>query len=177
MRLRSLHPGTFRPYRITELQICRKKGGGRGVMHFGYGPGTYPADWTARDELLERRRIMGLLCAFALKFCASVHPGQETALRKEGKRAAKGPGKHASRVKQAAEKGGMAGEFPEEAPPGLKPRVDSAGFMRGLKPPPPSVSSFSAGCKARLSFQLVAARLKPCPCYKTGVFPQAAKTH
>ena len=30
----------------------------------------------------------------------------------------------------------------------LKPRVDFAGFVRGLKPPPPSGSSFSAACEA-----------------------------
>jgi VWFA-related protein len=33
----------------------------------------------------------------------------------------------------------------------------------------------ASGAKSRLFFQLLAARLKPCPCYKTGVFPQPVK--
>ncbi len=33
-------------------------------------------------------------------------------------------------------------------PSAAKAVADFAGFMRGLKPPPPSVSSFSAACKA-----------------------------
>jgi hypothetical protein len=36
----------------------------------------------------------------------------------------------------------------ECAVPGLKARVVFVGFMRGLKPPPPSVPSFSAACEA-----------------------------
>jgi hypothetical protein len=60
-------------------------------------------------------------------------------------------------------KRGMAGEFPEEAPPALKPRVDSAGFMRWLKPPPPSVSSLSAAGKARLSFSAICGMAEAVP--------------
>jgi hypothetical protein len=41
-------------------------------------------------------------------------------------------------------KGGTKGEFPEKSPSGAKARIDSVGFMRGLKPPPPSESSRSA---------------------------------
>ena len=51
-------------------------------------------------------------------------------------------------AKQAAEKGGTISESPEKPPSGAKARVDSAGFMRGLKPPPPSGLCFSATCKA-----------------------------
>src|ERR1019366_41576 len=36
----------------------------------------------------------------------------------------------------------------EKHPSGATARADSAGFMRGLNPPPPSGSSFSAGCSA-----------------------------
>jgi heptosyltransferase-1 len=39
-------------------------------------------------------------------------------------------------------------ELPEEHASGAKARIDSAGLMRGLKPPPPSESSFSAVCEA-----------------------------
>ncbi len=41
-------------------------------------------------------------------------------------------------------------EFPEEHASGAKARADSAGLVRGLKPPPPSESSFSAACEATL---------------------------
>src|ERR1035437_3710574 len=53
------------------------------------------------------------------------------------------------RAKQAAEKLGISGEIGGERPSGAKARVDFVGFMRGLKPPPPSESSFPAACKAR----------------------------
>ena len=36
----------------------------------------------------------------------------------------------------------------KKPPSGAKARADYAGFMRGLKPPPPSGSSFSAGFSA-----------------------------
>ena len=49
---------------------------------------------------------------------------------------------------QAAEKLGISGENGEEHPSGAKARIDSAGFMRGLKPPPPSELSFSAASEA-----------------------------
>jgi Fe-S oxidoreductase len=49
---------------------------------------------------------------------------------------------------QAAERGGAKGESPEKSPSGAIARIDSAGFMRGLNPPPPSESSFSAACLA-----------------------------
>jgi hypothetical protein len=84
-------------------------------------------------------------------------------------------GKLLSGAKQAAEKGQMTGEFFRKLPAGAKAHIDfrlltarlkscpfktmsffaackalidSAGFMRGLKPPPPSGSSFSAACEA-----------------------------
>jgi len=43
---------------------------------------------------------------------------------------------------------GNSGELGEEHPSGAEARADFAGLMRGLKPPPPSGSSFSAACKA-----------------------------
>jgi cell division protein FtsQ len=49
---------------------------------------------------------------------------------------------------QAAENGQTAGDSAEKHPSGAKARVDSAGIMRGLKPPPPSGSSLSAVSKA-----------------------------
>jgi hypothetical protein len=47
---------------------------------------------------------------------------------------------------QAAEKLEIWGEIGVKRPSGAKARIDSVGFMRGLKPPPPSGSSFSAAC-------------------------------
>jgi Fe-S oxidoreductase len=46
---------------------------------------------------------------------------------------------------------------------GAKAPIDSVGVVRGLKPPPPSGSSFSARAKARGVFAGFAARLKSCP--------------
>jgi S-adenosylmethionine:tRNA ribosyltransferase-isomerase len=47
-----------------------------------------------------------------------------------------------------AEKRSITGEICEGYFSGPKGPVDSIGFMRGLKPPPPSVSGFSAACQA-----------------------------
>jgi hypothetical protein len=41
---------------------------------------------------------------------------------------------HRNRLQQAAEKGGTISESPEKPSFGAKARIDSAGFMRGLKP-------------------------------------------
>jgi hypothetical protein len=41
------------------------------------------------------------------------------------------------------------GENEGKGPSAAKAGIDSEGFMRGLKPPPPSDVSFSAACKAR----------------------------
>jgi hypothetical protein len=38
-------------------------------------------------------------------------------------------------------------QIAEKLPSGAKAHVDSVGFMRGLKPPPPSGMSFSAACE------------------------------
>ena len=46
---------------------------------------------------------------------------------------------------------------------GAKAPIDSDGVMRGLKPPPPSGSNFSAGAEARGVLAGFAARLKSCP--------------
>jgi hypothetical protein len=51
-------------------------------------------------------------------------------------------------AKHAAEKGGILGGISEKRASGAEAPIDSAGFMRGLKPPPPSVLSFSAAFKA-----------------------------
>jgi len=53
-----------------------------------------------------------------------------------------------SGAKEAAEKLGISCEIGEKRPSGAKAHFDPVGFMRGLKPPPPSGSSFSAACKA-----------------------------
>jgi hypothetical protein len=49
-----------------------------------------------------------------------------------------GPENQSSGVKQAAEKLGVAGEIGGKSPSVAKASIDSVGFMRGLKPPPPS---------------------------------------
>ena len=43
-------------------------------------------------------------------------------------------------VKEAAEKLGISGEIGGKRPSGAKAHIDFVGFMRGLKPPPPSGS-------------------------------------
>jgi len=53
-----------------------------------------------------------------------------------------------SGAKQSAEKRGISGEIAGKRPSGAEAHIDSVGFMRGLKPPPPFGSSFSAACKA-----------------------------
>jgi len=55
-------------------------------------------------------------------------------------------------AKQAAEKIEISCEIYEKCPSVAKDGVDSVGFMRRLKPPPPSALSFSAACEARLRF-------------------------
>ena len=49
---------------------------------------------------------------------------------------------------RAAEKGLIRGEIGGKRTSGAEARIDSVGFMRGLKPPPPSGLSFSAACEA-----------------------------
>jgi hypothetical protein len=61
--------------------------------------------------------------------------------------------------KQAAEKLRNSAQLTENAPPGLKAPVDFIGVMRGLKPPPPSGSSFSAACKASRHAEGIGLRL------------------
>jgi S-adenosylmethionine:tRNA ribosyltransferase-isomerase len=51
-------------------------------------------------------------------------------------------------LQAAAEKRKITGEIGEKHPSGPKGPVDFAGIMRGLKPPPPSESSFSAAGQA-----------------------------
>jgi hypothetical protein len=57
-----------------------------------------------------------------------------------------------SGAKQAAEKLEICGLIGGKCPSAAKANVDSAGVMRGLKPPPPSASSFSAACEAQIHF-------------------------
>ena len=59
-------------------------------------------------------------------------------------------------AKEVAEELGIAGQMGRKRPSGAKARACFAGFMRGLKPPPPSdetesasLLSFSAACKAQ----------------------------
>src|SRR5271157_2171751 len=59
------------------------------------------------------------------------------------------------------------GEVPGEHAPGAKARVDSSGFMRGLKPPPPSAASFSAASGTRVDSAGVDAGIKV-PAYRSG---------
>jgi hypothetical protein len=47
-----------------------------------------------------------------------------------------------------AEKLGVVGKNDGKSPSAAKAGIDSEGFMRGLKPPPPSDVSFSAVCLA-----------------------------
>ena len=49
-------------------------------------------------------------------------------------------------------KGLLSRPIGEEHSSGAKARIDSFGFMRGLKPPPPSEFGFSAACEA-VAFQ------------------------
>jgi hypothetical protein len=52
----------------------------------------------------------------------------------------------ASSAQELAEKVGVSGKLWGKRFFGAEALVDSAGFMRGLKPPPPSALSFSAAC-------------------------------
>ena len=82
------------------------------------------------------------------------------------------------RLKEAVEKLVNSSGISVECDSGAKAGIASVGFMRGLKPPPPSGSSYSAGCnvyesriqkltpsaaKAALAYGPFTARLKPCP--------------
>ena len=63
-----------------------------------------------------------------------------------GERPSSGP-------KQVAEKRGDSEEIGEQHSSVAKANIDSAGIMRGLKPPPPSESIFSAACQAEQKSQ------------------------
>jgi hypothetical protein len=56
-------------------------------------------------------------------------------------------------AEEAAEKGWFTGKKPQEHPSAAKAGVNSAGLLRGLKPPPPSDESFSAACEAHGSLR------------------------
>jgi hypothetical protein len=51
-------------------------------------------------------------------------------------------------AEQAAENGLFSRSIGEKHSSGAKARMDSFGFRRGLKPPPPSGFGFSAACEA-----------------------------
>ena len=74
--------------------------------------------------------------------------------------------KHAAGAKEVAEELDILGEIGETRPSAAKAGIDPVGFMRGLKPPPPSGPSFSAACKAPIHFAGLAARLKSYPVTK-----------
>ena len=66
-----------------------------------------------------------------------------------------------------------------ELPSGAKAHGGFIGFMRGLKPPPPSVTTLAAGAKAHVIVAGSTARLKSCPdtsCSQDEVFPQPGKS-
>ena len=50
-------------------------------------------------------------------------------------------------TEEAAEKLGILDKNGGKRPSAAKASIDLIGFMRGLKPPPPSVLSFSAACE------------------------------
>jgi hypothetical protein len=52
-------------------------------------------------------------------------------------------------AEEAAEKLEKSDETDEKRPSAAKADIQFTGFMRGLKPPPPSAWSFSAVCKAQ----------------------------
>ena len=58
-------------------------------------------------------------------------------------------------AEEAAEKGLVSGEKHEKRSAGAQAGIDSAGAMRGLRPPPPSDGSFSAATKTPLYSGLV----------------------
>ena len=58
------------------------------------------------------------------------------------------PAEPARAPEQAAEKLEISGEIVAKCPSVAEASIDSVGVMRGLKPPPPSVWSFSAVCEA-----------------------------
>jgi ribosomal-protein-alanine N-acetyltransferase len=64
---------------------------------------------------------------------------------------------------EVAGEGKTAGGIHEEHTSGAKAHVDSAGLTRGLKPSPPSGSSFSAACKAHVDSVSLQWGLKPSP--------------
>jgi len=72
-------------------------------------------------------------------------------------------GKQPAGANQATEKPGKVSENVEKHPSVAKANIDSIGVTRGLKPPSPSESSFSAACKALFDFAVLPARLKSCP--------------
>jgi hypothetical protein len=53
-------------------------------------------------------------------------------------------------LKKAAEKGRLAGQFPERHTAGAKAQVHSIGLLPGINPRPTARLSFSAACKAQL---------------------------
>ena len=70
-------------------------------------------------------------------------------------------------AKEVAEELEILGEIGETRPSAAKAGIDPVGFMRGLKPPPPSGPSFSAACKAQpYLFRAACGTTEVVPCYK-----------
>ena len=66
------------------------------------------------------------------------------------------PAEPARAPEQAAEKLEISGEIVAKCPSVAEASVDSVGVMRGLKPPPPSGSRFSAACETAIAAEPVA---------------------
>jgi hypothetical protein len=125
------------------------------VGRFHARPGWSSALWfTLAASFAALLRPEGALVGVALA------PALVVGLRRET------PEQNASGAEQAAEKGGMLGEKSEKHPSGPKGHIDSVGIMRGLNPPPPSGSSFSAACKAHANSAGFMHGLKPVPSTK-----------
>jgi primosomal protein N' (replication factor Y) (superfamily II helicase) len=65
---------------------------------------------------------------------------------------------HGSGFNRAAGKGQRSGQSPEKPPSGAEAHDDFADFVRGLKPPPPSESSFSAESSYSVTSRISAKR-------------------
>ena len=112
------------------------------------------------------RRAFPHWCGAALKGRGFTGCEKRPVLGKTGK-------KYAAGAKEVSEEIEILGEIGETRPSAAKAGIDPVGFMRGLKPPPPSdetesasLPSFSAACSAPIHFAGLAARLKSCPVTK-----------
>ena len=68
--------------------------------------------------------------------------------------------KYASGAEHGAEKPYVLDEIGGKRPSAAKAAIHAFGFMRGIKPPPPSELSFSAACEVHAHTMALTARLK-----------------